>query len=190
MAPSAVVSVFGGSAARPGDPAYQEAETLGAALAREGFAVASGGYQGTMEAASKGAAEAGGRVIGYTCDQLERWHGGRPNRWVQEEVRSPTLHERVVRLISAGQALIALPGGVGTLSEVALAWSLLQTAEISARPLVLVGQAWRLTLDAFLASADGYVGQGDAALLSFASGAEAAARLVGDRLRRPTTPPR
>lgn len=108
-----------------------------------------------MEAASKGAAEAGG-----------------------QEIRCRTLRQRLFRLIEIGQAMIALPGGVGSLSEVALAWSLLQTQEISPRPLVVVGKAWRRTLTAFSETADGYLLPEDAALVSFAADGAAAARLV------------
>lgn len=177
-----VVTVFGGSALRPEDEGYRQAEQLGAALARAGFAVATGGYQGSMEAASKGAAEAGGRVIGFTCEALARWHGLKPNRWVQEVVPSQTLRERVVRLIEAGEALLALPGGVGTLSEVALSWSLMQTREVYPKPLVLIGSAWKTTFSAFLRSSADFIQEPDAALLSFAEDTDRAVGLVRARL--------
>ncbi len=173
-----VVSVFGGASPQPGSRAYAEAEALGRALAQEGYTVATGGYIGTMEAVSKGAAQAGGHVIGATCEQIERWRGVRPNRWITEQQHFQTLHERVLALIRLGDALLALPGGLGTLSEIALAWSLLQTGEISPRPMVLIGGGWRRTFDAFLASADGYVSPADLRLLSFAADAQEALRLL------------
>ena len=156
--------------------------------AGEGFAVATGGYGGAMEAASKGAAEAGGQVIGVTCDRIEHWRGVRPNRWIGQEIRCRTLRQRLFRLIEIGQALIALPGGVGSLLEVALAWSLLQTQEIWPRPLVVVGKAWRRTLTAFSETADGYLLAEDAALVSFAADGAAAARLVVRGLGRGSFP--
>jgi len=177
-----VVTVFGGSAVRSGDQGYAQAERLGAALARAGYAVATGGYEGAMEAASKGAAEAGGRVIGYSCEALARWHGLKPNRWVQEVIPSQTLHERVVRLIDAGEALLALPGGVGTLSEVALSWSLMQTREIAPKPLVLIGDGWQATLSTFLETAGTYIRSADADLLAFAEDTDQAVKLVRSRL--------
>lgn len=177
-----VVTVFGGSALRPTDEGYRQAERLGGALARAGFAVATGGYQGSMEAASKGAAEAGGRVIGYTCEALARWHGLEPNRWVQEVVPSQTLRDRVVRLIEAGEALLALPGGVGTLSEVALSWSLMQTREVDPKPLVLIGSEWQTTLSTFLRVSGNYIQEADAALLTFAEDTDRAVGLVRARL--------
>ena len=64
-----------------------------------GFTVLTGGYIGTMEAASRGAAEAGGYVIGITCDQIEEWRPVSPNKWIHEERRFATLWERVNALI-------------------------------------------------------------------------------------------
>jgi uncharacterized protein (TIGR00730 family) len=183
MRDEAVVTVFGGSSPKPGEPAYQQAETLGSQLARAGIAVATGGYIGTMEAVSKGAAMAGGRVIGVTCDQIERWRTVMPNEWVQEEIRMPTLRDRVYKLIEIGRVLIALPGGVGTLSEIALAWSLLQTAEIAPRPLVLVGELWRKTLGTFLESAGGYLRLMDEDILTFVPDTTAAGIHVLQRLK-------
>ncbi len=177
-----VVTVFGGSALRPGDRGYVQAEQLGGALARAGYAVATGGYEGAMEAASKGAAEAGGRVIGYTCEALARWHRLQPNRWVQEVVPSQTLRERVVRLIEAGEALLALPGGVGTLSEVALSWSLMQTREVNPKLLVLIGSEWQTTFSTFLRASGNYIQEADAALLTFAEDTDRAVGLVRARL--------
>ena len=177
-----VVTVFGGSKAKPGDAAYELAHLLGGKLAQAGFIVATGGYIGTMEAVSKGTALSGGHVIGVTCDQIERWRPVEPNRWVQEEIRLPTLRERVYRLIEMGQALIALPGGLGTLSEVALAWSLLQTGEISPRPFVLIGEQWQKTLHTFLDAAGDYVAPKDAGMLMFADQIDTAIQYVENQL--------
>jgi uncharacterized protein (TIGR00730 family) len=144
-----VISVFGSSAPTPGSPGYEEARTVGRLLAEAGFAVATGGYCGTMEAVSQGAAEAGGRVIGVTCDQIEVFRPLGPNRFVTEEIRFPTLPERVQHLVRENDGMIVLSGGIGTLSELAMAWSLLQVAEIPARPLVLLGEIWQGTMRAF-----------------------------------------
>lgn len=163
-----VVSVFGGSAPKPGDLAYRQGVALGKLLAEAGLAVATGGYIGTMEAVSKGAASANGRVIGMTCDQIETWRGVKPNAWVQEEVRSSTLRERLNRLVEIGDAWIALPGGIGTLSEVSLCWSLLQTREVGPRPLVLIGPMWKESMASFQQSGQGYLRRKDVDLLTFA----------------------
>jgi len=163
-----IVTVFGGAAPAEGEPAYCAAEKLGAALAKAGFSIATGGYIGTMEAVSKGATEAGGHVYGVTCEQIEAWRGIKPNAWVQEEIRCRTLRERLARLVEIGDAWIALPGGIGTLSEISLCWSLLQTEEIAPRPLILIGDMWKSTFDHFRISAARYVKPRDHAFLIFA----------------------
>ena len=81
------ISVFGGSKPKEGETAYSEAMELGKLLAQRGHTVLTGGYIGTMEAVSRGASEAGGHVIGVTCEDIEDWRGVRPNQWVKEEIR-------------------------------------------------------------------------------------------------------
>ena len=167
-----IVSVFGGSAPRPGTAPYAEAQALGAALAKAGWTVATGGYSGVMEAASRGAHEAGGHVIGVTCGLIEQWKGLRANEWVQEETRFATLRERLSHLVEFCDAAVALPGGVGTLSEVALSWSLMQTSEIASKPLILLGPMWHATVNAFLGGSEMYLRPGDAALVYLATDIE------------------
>jgi predicted Rossmann-fold nucleotide-binding protein len=67
------ISVFGGSSPKPGEAAYDQAYQLGKLIGEAGFTVLTGGYIGTMEAISRGTAEAGGKVVGVTCDQIEAW---------------------------------------------------------------------------------------------------------------------
>jgi len=162
-----VISVFGGSQPQPGQPDYQMAYELGRRLAQASFAVASGGYIGTMTAVSQGAAEAGSHVIGITCDEIEAWRPVRPNRWITQEIRYPTLWERLTHLVTQNDGIIALPGGIGTLSEVALAWSQLQIDSLAPRPLILLGEHWRRTMEAFINPA--YVSPPYQALLQFAN---------------------
>ena len=145
-----IISVFGSSQPQPGQPAYQTAYELGQRLAQAGFAAATGGYIGTMEAVSRGASEAGGHVIGVACDEIEVWRPVKPNQWIDEEIRYATLRERVNHLVTRNTGMIALPGGVGTLAEVAQAWSQLQVGVIPYRPLLLLGQLWRRTFEAFV----------------------------------------
>jgi uncharacterized protein (TIGR00730 family) len=173
-----VVSVFGGSAPRAGEPAYETARALGEALARSGWTVATGGYSGTMEAASRGACEAGGHVVGVTCSLIESWRGLRANPWVKEELRFATLRERLGHLVEFCDAAIALPGGVGTLSEVALTWSLLQTGEIAPKPLVLIGRQWAETVQTFVQHAGSYLRPGDAGLVRLAADIDEAVRML------------
>jgi len=137
------ITVFGSSKPQPGQPAYENALRLGRLIAEGGHTVLTGGYMGTMEAVSRGAAEAGGHVIGVTCEQIERWRKNGPNRWVKEEWRTQTLLERIQRLIYGCDAAIALPGGAGTLAETTLYWNLLVIQALPPRPLVLVGEEWK-----------------------------------------------
>jgi uncharacterized protein (TIGR00730 family) len=177
-----VISVFGSSAPEPGSVGYEEAESIGRLLAEAGLAVATGGYCGTMEAVSKGAAGAGGHVVGITCDQIELFRPLGPNQFVTEEIRYPTLQERVQHLVRENDGMIVLSGGVGTLSELALAWSLLQVGEISPRPLVLLGDLWQGTLRAFFSPA--YIRQQDMEMLYLADSPETAVAHIVASVRK------
>jgi uncharacterized protein (TIGR00725 family) len=145
------ISVFGGSQPKPGEPVYLDALRLGKMLAETGYVVMTGGYIGTMEALSRGAAEAGGHVIGVTCDQIEAWRPVKANAWVTEDWHYPSFNERIFTLIESCDAMLALPGGVGTLVEIMLAWNLLITHILSPKPLILIGAGWSSTIDQFLA---------------------------------------
>lgn len=95
-----IISVFGSSAPQPGSGAYEEARRVGELLAQAGFAVATGGYSGTMTAVSQGASEAGGHVIGVTSAQIEQFRPLGPNRWVAEEIKFETLRDRLLHLVT------------------------------------------------------------------------------------------
>ena len=136
------VTIFGSNAVNANDAGYQEAFELGRLLGQAGYTIATGGYAGTMEAASHGAKEAGAHVIGVTTSRFDG-RGLAPNPWVDEEIKFPTLFQRLHYLVTCSDALVALRGGVGTLSEVALTWSLLQVGEMPRKPFVLVGPQWR-----------------------------------------------
>jgi uncharacterized protein (TIGR00730 family) len=161
------VTVFGGSQPKPGDPAYIEALRLGQLLGSAGYTVLTGGYIGTMEAVSRGAAETGGYVIGVTSDEIEAWRAVAPNQWIQQELRYPTIRQRLYSLIEGCEAAIALPGGIGTLAEVAEMWSHLQTGAIPVRPLILVGPEWRATIEGFFAELGMYIPEKYRKLLTF-----------------------
>ena len=147
-----VISVFGSSAPRPGSADYELARQMGALLAQADYTVQTGGYSGVMEAASKGASEAGGRVIGVTCRQIEAFRPMPANAWVTKEIKLDTLPERLNYLVTQSDGAIVMPGGIGTLSELALMWSLMQVGEISPRPLIAVGGLWARTLNAFVST--------------------------------------
>ena len=81
------ITVFGSSKPQPGDRDYDQALSLGKMLGQAGYTVLTGGYIGTMEAISRGAAEYGGYVIGVTCDEIESWRPVKPNSWIHQEKR-------------------------------------------------------------------------------------------------------
>ncbi|MBN2303975.1 MAG: LOG family protein [Anaerolineae bacterium] len=141
-----LIAVYGSAGTLPGTDEWQTAYDVGRALAGAGWGILSGGYSGAMEAASQGAAEAGGQTVGVRVSLFEE-RGLRPNPWIQETVEFPTLHERLLYLVEQPDAFVALRGGVGTLSEITLAWSLLQVGQIPARPFVLVGPLWRHVIE-------------------------------------------
>jgi uncharacterized protein (TIGR00730 family) len=141
-----LIAVFGSSAVREGDPAYALAYALGAAIARAGAGVMTGGYGGTMEGCSRGAAEAGGHVVGVTVELFEK--RGPANAWVRERVHTPDLYERLRHIVERADGFVTLPGSIGTLTELFLTWTLLSTGGRSSAPLVLLGDHWADYLDA------------------------------------------
>jgi uncharacterized protein (TIGR00730 family) len=172
------ISVFGGSQPKEGDTAYQEAYTLGNLLAEAGHTVMTGGYIGTMEAVSRGASEAGGHVIGVTCEEIESWRPVRPNDWVKEDWRRDTLLERLQALVKGCDAAIALPGGPGTLTEIALMWNLMIVESMHRRPLVLVGNGWQSVFDQFFTQLDVYIAEKQRELVQFAEDVETAVKIL------------
>lgn len=168
------VTVFGGSSPKPGESAYQEAEKLGDLLGSAGYTVLTGGYIGTMEAVSRGAAKAGANVIGVTCDEIEAWRPVSANQWVIEEMRFSTLRERLFALIETSEAAIALPGGPGTLAEISLMWNLMIIGSIPPRPLILVGEGWKKAFDTFFNVQDDYIPVSQREMLEFTPNVEQA----------------
>jgi uncharacterized protein (TIGR00730 family) len=143
-----IVVVYGSNSPKAGEVEYETARALGCWLAQAGYVVATGGYAGTMEAASRGAQEAGGHVIGVTTSLFDGIRLS-ANPYIDEEIKLPTLFQRLHRLVTLADAWVALPGGIGTLSEVALTWSLIQVGEMPRHPFVLVGAMWRTTIGEF-----------------------------------------
>jgi hypothetical protein len=178
------VTVFGGAKPQPGDAAYLEAQRLGGLLANAGCTVLTGGYGGTMEATSRGAAEAGGHVIGVTCMEIENSLPLKANQWVKEEWKNNSLSERVQTLCSACTAAIALPGGVGTMVEITMLWNQIVIHAIPQKPMIAVGNGWKSTFDQFYSTLGSYVSNEDRRWLIFADTVELAAQYIQDYYRR------
>jgi uncharacterized protein (TIGR00730 family) len=172
------IAVYGGAAPKAGEPAYEEARQLGALLAKSGHTVMTGGYIGVMEAASRGANEAGGHVIGSTCIQLEKWRGITANQWVKEEWQHETLRDRMYALIDRCDAAVMMPGGVGTLAELAVMWNEEIISLQSPRLMVLVGKGWQKTIEVFLTEFGSYLHQHDQKRVYFAADITEAAALI------------
>lgn len=143
--PAHLVTVFGGARVAVDDLLYAQSVALGRLLGQAGFAVATGGYTGTMEAVLRGAREAGAHTVGYTCATFER--GFTPNPWVMEERKTPVLSARIQRLAEESDAFVVVHGGLGTLAELALVWNMLLAGELPAKPLVVVGAEWPRVID-------------------------------------------
>ena len=133
-----IITVFGSSRPREGHSAYEEARSLGSALAAKGFIVCSGGYGGVMEAVSRGAKESGGHTIGVTAKFFRRG----PNNWIDKEVRKKTWQDRLFELIRQGDGYVACTGGTGTLVELAVVWEMLNKNVTAVKPIVALGEFW------------------------------------------------
>jgi uncharacterized protein (TIGR00725 family) len=138
-----IVTVFGSSRPRAGDADYEEARALGKALASHRFAVCTGGYGGVMEAASRGAKEAGGKTYGVTAE----FFGRGANEWVDIEVRKKTWEERLFELIRMGDGFVACKGGTGTLVELAVVWEMLNKSVMCGKPVAVLGNFWQPILE-------------------------------------------
>jgi len=172
------VTIFGGSKVLPGEKDYQDAEWLGKELATNGYIVLTGGYVGTMEAVSKGAFNAGGHVIGVTCEEIEKWRNVKVNPWVKEQRHYATLHERMLALINSCDVSITLSGGVGTLAEVALIWNRTLIGAIKPHPIILVGEAWKQTIQTFFNQQGQYINDHEKSFITLVEDVQSAVNIV------------
>jgi uncharacterized protein (TIGR00725 family) len=139
------ITLFGTGRAKPGDSTYNLAYEMGRLLAQAGFAIINGGYGGTMEAAAKGAAEAGGEIIGITCTAFI---SSTANKYTTRTIVTGSLDERLDTLITLGRAYVVLPGGTGTLLELAKVWELKNKGFLeTGKPIILVGSFWKPLVD-------------------------------------------
>jgi hypothetical protein len=139
------VSIFGSARVRPGDPVYGKTERLAALFAKNHFAVITGGGGGVMEAANKGAAEAGGTSVGLNIIlPFEQ----KPNPYANITLEFNYFFIRKVMFVKYAMAYIIMPGGFGTLDELFEAVTLIQTHRIKPLPVILVGtEYWSGLID-------------------------------------------
>ena len=167
-----IVTIFGGSKCGHDSDEYREARELGSRLAKAGFTICTGGYLGVMEAASRGAREAGGRVFGIVMNQFK----SEPNRYLTDKVATNHFYDRLQNLITRSVGFVALRGGMGTVTEVSLVWNKLQTRVLDRRPIVLVGDCWREVVESWKTHLA--VSDNDVSYLDFALDAETAANII------------
>ena len=140
-----IITIFGTGRAKPGDEIFTLAYEIGALLARADYTIANGGYGGTMLASAQGASQAGGEVIGVTCSAFK---SSKANEYITREVVTQSLDERLEKLVELGQAYVVLPGGTGTLLELAKVWELKNKGFLKAnRPIILIGGFWKSLVD-------------------------------------------
>ena len=161
-----IITVYGSSQVRPEDCIYQSAVTIGRGLAEAGWTVMTGGYHGIMEAISKGANEAGGHVIGVTTDQIGKRYQLKPNVYIKEIIHYQELRDRLLYMVENADAYLAMPGGVGTLHEIAETWELMRIGGIPTRPFICYGSLWQGLVRALQDSP--YLGNGYEGMISIA----------------------
>ena len=174
------VTVFGSARFKADHPYYDMARDLGARLARVGFTVLTGGGPGLMEAANRGAREAGGRSIG--CN-IELPTEQRPNPYLDRWITFRHFYVRKVMLVKYSYAFVALPGGFGTLDEMFEVATLVQTGKVKEFPIVLLGQDYWRPLTAFVRNrlmVEGTIDPGDAQILFTTDSVEEAVTHVAD----------
>jgi uncharacterized protein (TIGR00730 family) len=135
------VTVFGSARVNIDNPYYELARKIGAAIARLGFTVMTGGGPGIMEAANRGAKEIGGRSVGCNIElPLEQ----KPNSYLDRCVALHYFFVRKTLLVKYSYAFVVMPGGAGTLDELFEALTLIQTGKIKNFPIVIMGtDYWR-----------------------------------------------
>ncbi|MDX8387114.1 MAG: LOG family protein [Ghiorsea sp.] len=138
-----LITAFGSSRITEDDTRFTDVEALSAKIAASGWHGMVGGHQGMMAAFSKGMRQGGGDVTGVTLEVFPT----PPNNTLTEERRATHFFERMQMLIEEPAAYLVLPGGLGTLSELAMTWDLLAIRILEPRPLIIYGECWLPLID-------------------------------------------
>ncbi|MQA90857.1 MAG: TIGR00730 family Rossman fold protein [Gemmatimonas sp.] len=180
------VALFGSARVLPDDPQYETAAETAALLARAGFAVITGGGPGLMEAANRGASEAGGISIG--CNIELPFEQG-TNSWVEIAINFRYFFVRKTMFVKYSEAFIIFPGGFGTMDELFEALTLIQTGKIRNFPVILFGsEYWSGLLDWIrgVMLAEGKITPHDVDLLFVTDSPEEAVQVILDARRKPS----
>jgi uncharacterized protein (TIGR00725 family) len=145
------VAIFGYADALDNDALFKSVVDVSKRLAEEGFIVVDGGGPGVMKAASIGAKQVGGRVIGVTWypRDLPEFEGRDPKNLIDVEIKTKTYVERTLALMEQGELYIIFNGGTGTISEFGMAWGLARLYFGHHKPLILYGKFWEKIMDSF-----------------------------------------
>lgn len=173
-----LITIFGPSGAQRGEHLYSEAEILGAGLAEAGYGLICGGYEGVMEAVSRGAASHGTGVVGVTAE-VYTGRGRVPNEFITREVKVKSAVDRLMELVDLADAYVAIGISPGTLLEVATAWDMMSKNFIETKPLVLIGDEWRSLCDVLLTQ-EWYLGKSK--FINIVDTPEEAIERLNDRL--------
>jgi len=144
-----IISIFGSYAPQNGEPLYEQAYSIGYALAAAGYVVCNGGYDGTMAASAKGAKDAGGSTIGVTCNVFSNYRGIplQANQYIDREFSHEDLLSRIRQMMEMSAAYVILEGGTGTLSEFSIVWEYVCKKLITPRPIFVFGSFWNQLVD-------------------------------------------
>ena len=174
------VSVFGSARVSEAHPDYELARDIGRRFVEHGFAVVTGGGPGLMEAANRGAQEAGGLSVGFN---IELPHEQRPNPYLDVSLTFRHFYVRKTMFVKAADGFVVLPGGFGTLDELFEALTLIQTRKVRNFPVVLVDREYWSGLLEWLrafALAEAMISPADLALLNVTDEPAEAVRVLVD----------
>lgn len=173
-----MVTVFGSARFKEGHPHYELAREMGAALANAGYGVMTGGGPGIMEAANRGAREAGGLSLGAN---IHLPHEQRPNPYLDRVMTFEHFFVRKVMMVKYSRAFVIMPGGFGTLDELFEAITLIQTGKMEPFPIVLMGtEFWKPLVGFFVERlvAEGTIAPEDVDLLCMTDSCAEAVELI------------
>lgn len=145
------IAIFGYANTDNKDDLFKEVFDVSKRLAESGYTVVDGGGPGVMLAASLGAKEGGGKVIGVTLypKDMKRFEGKDPKNLLDKEIKTDSYIERTLTLMKQGQVYVIFKGGTGTISEFGMAWGLARLYFGHHKPLILYGKFWHKIIKAF-----------------------------------------
>jgi uncharacterized protein (TIGR00730 family) len=174
------ISIFGSARTKPDEIYYEKAERMATKLVQEGFGVITGGGPGIMEAANKGAQEAGGKSVGLN---ITLPHEQKPNEYIDidKSINHNFFFVRKVMFVKYAQAFIIFPGGLGTMDELFEVFTLVQTQKIDKIPIVLYGSDfWGGLKEWIIQTMKGnkYISEGDENLLEIVDSTDEAMEII------------